>query len=169
MAEFDNVENTHIGNALAQHCALLGVAMKDLIKVAGADSGVELSWVLGAHDLSVERLRRFHYLELEAYQRSEHPAKVTGAIREQWFTTRNDASLYRQVLAKGRRSAWWWGAARTERGTGAYCYLCEQVIHTYDLTRGITHPGRVAVMAHRGRHLKQLLGLAQSAAAGGKP
>lgn len=158
MPEFENPEGTHIGHQLARHCEVLGVSMVDLIAVAGEGSSPELGWITECRELSVDRIRRFHFLMTEAIARKAARPRLSVPFREQWFTTRNDGALHQGVLDKGRRTAWWWGAARTERGTGAYCYVCEQLIHAYDLGRGVTHPVRLAVMRHRAQHIRVLLG-----------
>ena len=51
---------------------------------------------------------------------------------------------------------------RTDAGTGAYCYVCNTLIHAYDLTRGATHPVRLAVMNHRAGHAAEVLGITET-------
>lgn len=160
MLTLDNPEQTHIGKALLAHSLALGVTLKSLEREAGADSRMELQWLFQAPEPSVLRIRQFHWWVIEAWGKTEPRPYTVGAFREQWFTTRNDQVLHQQVLSGGRRAVWWWGGARTARGSGALCHVCNELIHTYDLGRGITHPGRLKVMNHRGKHVAALLGIA---------
>jgi hypothetical protein len=54
------------------------------------------------------------------------------------------------------RVVWWWGVRSDIAPRGAWCYLCEQLIHGYDVGRGMTAPARRAIMAHRLTHINNL-------------
>lgn len=159
MFQLDNPEHTHVGRALQKHAEALTVTMGMLERFAGPGGKSELEWSIAAHDLSVLRIRRFHWVLIEAFEHLDNKPPTSMGFREQWFTTSNDQVLYHNVLASGRRAVWWWGGARTERGSGAVCWLCNELIHTYDLGRGVTHPVRLAVMNHRAKHIADLLGI----------
>jgi hypothetical protein len=157
MLQLDNPERLHIGRQLAAHRTALGVSAEAMASVDKGHSLMEIGWTEGADMPSVLRIRRWHWIMIEAYEALAHPADASVPFREQWFTTRHDQLLHRHVMAAGRRSAWWWGAARTPRGAGAFCYYCNTLIHAYDLGRGVTHPVRLSVMNHRAEHVAALL------------
>lgn len=159
MLQLDNPEHVHIGRALREHRDALGVTESAMAAAGGEGSRQELMWMVQAAQLSVLRIRRFHWLLIEAYEALDPPVRAPGPLREQWFTTRHDQVLHHQALGSGRRTAWWWGASRTPRGAGAFCYVCSTLIHPYDLGRGATHPVRLAVMNHRAAHVADLIGV----------
>lgn len=162
MTVLDNPERAHIGKALDAHRIALGIHEAEIRQFAPEFDAAELAWLYSTLEPSILRIRRFHYALMEVYERLPTPTAVPVPFREQWFTTRHDQLLHSNVLMSGRRTAWWWGARRTERGTGAYCYVCDTLIHPYDLGRGVTHPVRFAVMQHRAGHVARLIGVTET-------
>lgn len=162
MALLDNPEHLHIGRQLVAHRDALGVTAGMLERVAGHGDVLDIRWIEQATEPSILRIRRYHWLVIEAYEAQDVKPAVSVGFREQWFTSPRDATLHHQILSGGRRTAWWWNAARTERGAGAFCYVCNTLIHAYDLTRGMTHPARLAVMNHRAGHVAALLGITET-------
>lgn len=163
MLQLDNPERVHVGRQLELHYRHLGISDGEMEQALGNGSAIELKWMVGAVDLSILRIRRFHFAMIEAYERAATRIEQPVPYREQWFTTVRDNQLHDQVAAGGRRTAWWWGASRTQRGAGALCYVCDVLIHPYDLGRGVTHPVRLAVMNHRAQHVAQLIGATTTA------
>lgn len=162
MATLDNPERIHIGRALTAHAANLGIGPAALEEAAGHSAQAEMRWIAAAAEPTVLRIRQYHFILIEAYEAARTRTEVPVPFREQWFTTDLDNVLHTGVLATGRRTAWWWGASRTPEGTGAYCYVCSALIHAYDLTRGATHPVRLAVMNHRAKHVAELIGATET-------
>lgn len=147
-----NPERIHIGRALREHRNRLGVSDQDML-TANAEIGMlDVRFAENAQNTSLRMIRWYHDQVIVAYQASaQHPENSIGE-REQWWTTRFDYQLWDAAISRHRGVFWWWNPRKTPRGTGAYCYLCDTLIYTYDIGRGVTHNVRLAVMEHRAEH-----------------
>lgn len=142
----------HVGRALRARRVALGLTLRDLIHTAVDVAAFDLKWTENAPEPSVKRvhyydsLLRRTALDLDAWKAMPY------AQREQWYDTDLDDALWHSAMVASRRVSWWWGASKSRGMTGAWCYLCENMVHTYDAGRPMTHTARCAIMAHRGQH-----------------
>jgi len=157
MPGIPNPEGKAIGALLRVHRELLGVSDDDMIRHGGLGAWWDLKWTQNAAAPSELRVRHYYTVVREAIEHAAAPLTVPTCQAEQWYSTDRDTALCEKVWATGRRVAWWWGIRRTSRGAGAECYVCNTLIHAYDITRGMTHPARVSVMHHRADHVSELI------------
>lgn len=56
-----------------------------------------------------------------------------------------------QAVARERHptARWWWGVRERDHGRGAWCYLCERMVQTWDTRYPLTGAARAAIVAHR--------------------
>lgn len=154
MVDTYNDERIHVGYALRMHRELLGLTRADVVRAIRPDQGFDAAWTENALDPSELRVRWYHDAVLRAYEAKDTKVDIPFGQREQWWCTELDQMLWRAVLQTRRGVHWWWAPRKTPRGSGALCYLCDQLVHTYDLSSGATHPMRCAVMRHRNTHHK---------------
>lgn len=150
------VEDIDVGKALREHRENLGVTWADLV----------LSWVDDMPNTvgQIEDTERPHLYDLEAYHKALMAAwaetrprvEVARAMRDQWLTTPADWRLWEAAKRVRPSVVWWWGMRSDLKPNGAYCYICERPIWTYNVQAGLSRPARRAVMAHRKSHLDQL-------------
>lgn len=74
-----------------------------------------------------------------------------AAARMQEDVTATDHQI--TDLARLSRPAvrWWWGERKREGGRGAYCYLCDRMVVTWDTRFPITEQARRTITTHRDR------------------
>lgn len=150
------VEDIHVGAALAEHRENLGVTWAELV----------LSW---ADDMpntvaEIEHTERPHLYDLEAYHKALMAAwaastprvEIARSLRDQWIATPADWRLWEAAKEPRPTVAWWWGMRSDLKPNGAYCYICDKPIWTYNVQAGLSRPARRAVMAHRKLHLDQI-------------
>lgn len=81
-----------------------------------------------------------------------------SGLRLPWAARMQDAigldDLDRTEAARLRRPSvrWWWGRRRTDGGRGAVCYLCGQLIITWDGRWPITLLAQATITAHGQAH-----------------
>jgi hypothetical protein len=151
MGDF-NPERLHVGRALKAHRELLGLSPDQLLAVAPANSGHDVRWCERAANLDEQVIRWYHNIAMDACKLAGAGTQLAFGQREQWWTTAFDDQLWHRAMIERRGVYWWWAPRATPRGTGALCYLCDSLIHTYDIKNGATHPMRAAVMTHRCGH-----------------
>ena len=147
-----NPEHIHIGRALKEHRNTLMVSDQDMIKVHTGGAMLDVRFAENAQNASLRVIRWYHDLVIQAYQSSTRSDETSIGEREQWWSTTFDYQLWDAAISRHRGVFWWWNPRKTQRGTGAYCYLHDQLICTYDIGRGVTHNVRLAVMEHRAEH-----------------
>lgn len=146
----------HVGRALVRHRLALGVERDAMIRHAGPGMDHQVRWIENAACPSVLRLDWWHYTMIEAYEALDDPPPVPAGQREQWWSDEIDTDLWHAASLRRRTVSWWWAPRRAPQGTGALCYLCDTLIHPYDIGRGVTRPVRLAVMTHRATHISVL-------------
>jgi hypothetical protein len=152
MAEF-NPEHIHIGRALKTHREMLHVDDAALAKALGEAGYVGFRFAEAAVIPSIRVIRWYHGGVLTAFKQRPGGSTVSMGLREQWWATEADSALCRAAYDRHPRSRWWWAPRKTERGAGAYCYVCDTLIHPYDVGHDVTHNARLAVMEHRAAHI----------------
>ena len=150
-------EGNRVGAWVASHRALLGVRFSDLIAAAGPGSEQAIRHAERAERPSVELLERHHAALMAAYVTDGTVPAVSLARREQWYANEYDAALWMDASERNPRVSWWWGLRHHKGPRGAWCYVCEALIHGYDVGRGMTVPARQAVMAHRLMHINEMI------------
>ncbi len=75
------------------------------------------------------------------------------AAKQQSETSEEDNSLWNATEKKHPLCHWWWGRRIMGYKTGAYCYLCDKMIVTWDGKYPIPVKARKAIMEHRRNHL----------------
>jgi hypothetical protein len=78
--------------------------------------------------------------------------------KRQLFTNDYDNELWKLTEANHPLVAWWWNQ-RTDISTGkrgAYCYICDKIICTFDGRWPMTRRAIIDVMKHREAHIQQL-------------
>jgi hypothetical protein len=83
--------------------------------------------------------------------------KQTYAERNQWYSTTMDRRLTDVANTRAQRVLWWWGQVKAVAPRGAWCYVCNEMIHTYDVSSMMSHAARVSVMSHRAFHVQALV------------
>lgn len=147
-----NPEHIHIGRALKEHRARLMISDAEIVKATASGTMFDVRFAEQAQNASLRVIRWYHDMVIKAYQTRVNPDEITIGEREQWWTTRFDYQLWDQAVAAHPGVFWWWNPRKTQRGAGAYCYLHDALIYTYDIGRGVTNNVRLAVMEHRAEH-----------------
>lgn len=148
-------EDHKVGASIKAHRSALGVLLSDLINEAGPGSETILRHVERATRPAVHLIEQHHTALMAAYVTGGHTPAVPLARREQWYANEHDTALWIEASRINPRVSWWWGVRSNAVPRGAWCYLCESLIHGYDVGRGMTKRARKAVMAHRLEHLTQ--------------
>lgn len=151
MAEY--LEDRRTGAHLRAHREALGLTRPDLYAAAHHQHDETLRWTERAEHPALHLIEAHHAALIDAYAAAPAPVPVPLARREQWYTTDADQVLWRAALARQPRVSWWWGVRSDAAPRGAYCHLCQAMIHGYDVGRGMTRRARRAVMAHRYQHV----------------
>lgn len=154
MAEY--FEGHKVGAWIRLHRESLGVRLSDLIHQAGAGSERILRHTERAQRPDIDLIEIHHTALMAAYVTSGHTPAVPLARREQWYANEYDATLWQDASHVNPRVSWWWGVRSNTAPRGAWCHLCNRMIHGYDAGRGMTPPARRAVMAHRLEHISKL-------------
>jgi hypothetical protein len=128
-----------------------------LLTAAGPGQDEHLRWTEKAVKPSVSNIEFWHSVMLACHAAGIGDVDTSLCEREQWYTTPEDNRLWAQARAKGRGRAWWWAMRSDKTGRGAWCYVCGELIHRYDIGRGMTRNARYAVMAHRLTHVENLI------------
>lgn len=149
-----NAERCHIGRALIAHRETFALTLTDLMANCGPGEDNYLRWVERAARPSVLRLNWWHFLLSEAFENADPPRVAPTGLREQWWANEHDDALWKTAMIGRRSITWWWSPRRTRDGNGALCYVCDDLIATFDVARPVTPPVRIAVMEHRARHIQ---------------
>ena len=153
MAEDYPSELEHVGRALAQHRANLGVSLGALVTAFGPGNDRLAKFVERARHPALHLIEAHHKHLIEAWKETEVRANPPAAMREQWYATPDDYRMREDVMATRPKVVWWWGARGDLGARGAWCYLCNTLIYRYDIGRGATRAARFEIMAHRYKHI----------------
>lgn len=151
MTDF-NPQQLHIGRALKTHRQYLGVSDLEMNEAIKPNTYFEVRFVENAQRAALRGIRWYHDAVMRAYTTAATPRDTTVGEREQWWSDGFDHYLWDEAVRAHRGVHWWWNPRVTQRGAGAYCYLHDALIYTYDIGRGLTHNVRLAVMEHRAEH-----------------
>ena len=161
MPAVPNPEGKPIGPLLKAHRLALGVSDEDMIAQGGQGLWWELKWTQNAQRPSELRVRQYYVVVRDVLEQRDARPDVPMCQVEQWYATDYDTALCERARGNDRRVMWWWGVRRTSHGAGAQCYVCNALIHAYDIGRGMTHPARVSVMHHRAGHIQEMIAAAK--------
>jgi hypothetical protein len=81
---------------------------------------------------------------------------MSWSARQQESCDESDNDLWMETEEKHPSVHWWWNQRTVGFKHGAYCYLCDKLIATWDGKYGMTKKARDAVMRHKKWHLEQL-------------
>jgi hypothetical protein len=149
----DPIEVEHIGDALTAHRVRLGLDVLDMAAAAGGEHRREIEQMEKCRRLNVDQVQSYHRMLTLAYKQASEPRQVQSAVRDQWYVTAADDALWHAAKQRRPQCVWWWGARRDLEPRGAWCHVCNAPIHQYDVGRGLTKRGRLAVMTHRYAHV----------------
>ena len=157
MAEHYPHEEGHVGALLAGHREQLGLTVEQV----GAELGRRgTSQVWNIEHLprpDYAQIEHHHQAVLEAFVHGGNPKPIGLARREQWWATAADMALWQAAASLNPPVNWWWGTRSAAGERGAWCNLCQELLHGYDSGRGMTRRARMAVMEHRLRHINALM------------
>ena len=149
----DPYEDARVGAHLREHRTYLGVEREEMIGERPRTDWAALRFVERAQRPASHLVEAHHAALMAAYVGAPGARPVPLARREQWYATPADKALWDRVMEDNPRVSWWWGVTRNTASRGAFCYLCNTLIHGYDVGRGLTARARYAVMDHRLRHI----------------
>lgn len=139
-----------------------------LLKLHRLSFGVELADVLAANKrVEPDHLRFAENADhpaatiVELWYRGVLPAltarlefaKMPYAARNQWYFNESDTTLWNTAAQTNRRISWWWGMRKARPPRGAWCWICDDLIYSYDVAGDMSAVARAAVMEHRAGHL----------------
>lgn len=78
---------------------------------------------------------------------------LPAAAIEQGDLVAGDLGLLAGARLRHDRIRWWWGERIIEGANGAYCYLCDRLVATWQRSRPTTRQAVAAILAHRDEHL----------------
>lgn len=156
----DPYEDARVGAHLREHRTYLGVEREEMIGDKPRTDWAALRFVERAQRPASHLVEAHHAALMAAYVGAENARPVTLARREQWYATAADKALWDRAMEGNPRVSWWWGIASTPGARGAFCHLCTELIHGYDVGRGLTARARYAVMNHRLMHITNPAALA---------
>lgn len=149
-------EEGKAGPRIKAHRTALGIQLSDLIDAAGPGSETILRHAERAERPALKVIEAHHTALMIAYAAGAGTGATPLARREQWYATELDAILWHRAMEARPQIAWWWGVRSDNTPRGAFCYVCEQMIHGYDVGRGLTRRARAAVMLHRLTHINEM-------------
>jgi len=149
-------EDRRVGASIRFHRESLGLLFSDLIDAAGPGSERMLRHTERAERPRIDLVEHHHAALMAAYANAGRTLGATLARREQWYATEADRILWHLAMDSRPQVAWWWGVRADPGPRGAWCYVCDRMIHGYDVGRGMTKRARKAVMAHRLEHINIL-------------
>lgn len=156
MAEPYPHEDAHVGSLLADHRDALGISKAELGKCMGP-RGLAVAHKIELHPLpAYGEIEDHHAALMEAFPLYGGPKPASLARREQWWATAADMAMWQHAAEANPPVQWWWGTRGGPGERGAWCNLCNRMIHSYDTGRGMTRRARVQVMAHRLLHVRAL-------------
>ncbi len=80
------------------------------------------------------------------------------SAKHQTETDESDNELWDKTEAKHPAVHWWWNQRTVNFKHGAYCYLCDKMIATWDSKFPMTAAAQRAIMEHRQMHINNLRG-----------
>jgi hypothetical protein len=156
MAEPYPHEDAHIGRLLAGHREAMGISQTQLGRELGHRGTYRAQHIENQALPAYEEVEEHHQGLIEAFMVAGSPKGYSLARREQWWATATDLAMWQAASEINPPVVWWWGTRGTTGERGAYCNLCQALIHGYDSGRGMTRRARLGVMAHRLRHIHAL-------------
>lgn len=81
------------------------------------------------------------------------PPAEPWAKRNQLHVDENDEYLLAKARTNHMLCAWWWGRRKMETEHGAYCYICDGMIATFDSKWPIPQRVKNEVQKHKLEHL----------------
>lgn len=149
-------EDAHVGKLLAEHRDAIGISLAELASCLGKH-GLRVAHKIENHPLpSYGEVEDHHQALLECFPLYGGPKPMSLARREQWWATAADVAMWQAAAEANPPVQWWWGTRGLTGERGAYCNLCQSLIHGYDSGRGMTRRARIAVMHHRLKHINAL-------------
>lgn len=149
-------EDTHVGALLAAHRTVLGITQAELATTMGP-RGLHVVRHIEASPLPVYgEVEDHHQGLMECFPLYGGPKAMSLARREQWWATTADIAMWQAAAEANPPVQWWWGTRGVTGERGAYCNLCNTVIHGYDTGRSMTRRARTGVMTHRLKHVTAL-------------
>jgi hypothetical protein len=88
----------------------------------------------------------------------EHADFESWAARQQPEVTEEDNELWKLTESAHPLVHFWWNRRVKGFKTGAYCYVCDKMIATWDGKYPMTVAAINAVMEHRKKHIDKLKG-----------
>jgi hypothetical protein len=85
------------------------------------------------------------------------PTTMPWAARQQDETDEFDEWLTRDAQKRHPRAQWWWGNKADGVRNGAWCWVCDTWIATWDRRWAMTRAAKDAVMLHRRDHQNDLV------------
>ncbi|HEX3513850.1 MAG TPA: hypothetical protein VHT26_07615 [Trebonia sp.] len=150
-------EDAHVGELLAGHREALGITQAQLATELGP-RGIHVARHIEASALpAYGEVEDHHQALLEVFPLYGGTRPMSLARREQWWATAADAAMWQRAAEANPPVQWWWGTRGLTGERGAYCNLCQSMIHGYDSGRGMTRRARIAVMDHRLKHVNALI------------
>lgn len=156
MAREYDYEVAKVGAAIMAHRIALGVSFGELVTAGGPGTDQTFRFVERADHPSILMIERHHAALMQAWPAATGGRRVQLPRREQWYATEEDMGLWHRAMATSATVGWWWAARNEQERRGVLCHLCSEIVHGYDVGRGVTAPVRKAVMAHRMIHITEL-------------
>lgn len=150
-------EGRHVGLILKTRRQQHWIGLPELIAQSASQTSISVIAAEEYETLPADAMRAWYAAFTAAAGSKASWTQLGYAERNQWYTTSMDHRLHGQVTREGTRSAWWWGMVKAAAPRGAWCYLCNAMIHTYDVSAPMSHVARVAVMSHRFHHVAALV------------
>lgn len=85
-----------------------------------------------------------------------HANSESWPARQQSVVDDWDDKLWDQTEMNHPRVVWWWNQKQMQNGWGAFCYVCDQPIATWNRLWPMTQTAKDLVMAHRLEEIQQL-------------
>lgn len=83
---------------------------------------------------------------------AETQRKKSWAESMQLVVDKEDAHILELARANHQLIAWWWGRRQTSENHGAYCYVCDAVVASWDPRWPMTEAAKRKVQDHREYH-----------------
>jgi hypothetical protein len=79
---------------------------------------------------------------------------LPAAAREQAEISTDDLALTERARLRHPAARWWWGERLTAGTNGAYCYLCDRHVATWQRSYPTPEVAILAILEHRAEHLE---------------
>jgi hypothetical protein len=138
------------------------ISLAEMRRAAAIGDILDVDHAEGVAEPFVESVQGWYATFLTVVSVKASWQQLPYAERNQWYSTGTDRLLHARVAAAGTRAAWWWGRNRATSPRGAWCYLCDKLIRSYDVSSPMSHAARCDIMAHRAWHVDLFLKTAPS-------